>query len=64
MRKPIGRPPKDPSEKKCKLNIAVDPEIYAFLKTLDNRSEFMNKAAWILLRAYRKAEAESGKRAV
>lgn len=54
MPKPIGRPPKDPSEKKCKINIAVDPEVFKFLKTLTNRSEFMNKAAWILIRAYEK----------
>ena len=52
----LGRPTKDISEKKRKIHIAVDPEIYEFLETLDNKSEFMNKAAWILLRAYRKSE--------
>jgi hypothetical protein len=52
----VGRPPKDPSEKKRKIHVAVDPEIYEFLQTQENKSEFINKAAWILLRAYRKAE--------
>ena len=53
---PIGRPTKDISEKKRKIHIAVDPEIFAYLQTLDNKSEFMNKAAWILFKAYRKSE--------
>ena len=52
---PIGRPTKDVTEKKRKIHIAVDPEIYDFLQTLENKSEFMNKAAWILLRAYKKS---------
>jgi len=56
----IGRPVKPPEEKKRKIHIAVDPEIYDYLETLDNRSEFMNKAAWILLKAYKKAGGTNG----
>jgi len=54
----VGRPLKGKTEKKRKLHIAIDPEIYEYLETLENKSEFMNKAAWILYRAYKKS-AES-----
>lgn len=56
----IGRPPKDASEKKRKIHIAVDPEIFDFLQTLDNKSEFLNKAAWVLMRAYKKSSDKHG----
>ena len=56
----MGRPPKDPSEKKRKLHIAVDPEIFDYLQTLENKSQFMNKAAWILMQAYKKKKSEDG----
>lgn len=56
----LGRPTKDINEKKRKIHIAVDPEIYEFLQTLDNKSEFMNKAAWILFRAYKNSERAGG----
>lgn len=59
----LGRPLKDISEKKRKIHIAVDPEIYEFLQTLENKSEFMNKAAWILFKAYQKSEQASGQTA-
>lgn len=41
----IGRPPKDPQDKKVKLNVSIDREIYDFLNTLENRSDFINRAA-------------------
>lgn len=53
----MGRPPKDPADKKRKIHIAVDAEVHEFLLSLDNKSEFMNKAAWILMRAYKKAQS-------
>ena len=57
----LGRPPKDITEKKRKVHISVDPEVYEYLETLENKSEFMNKAAWVLLKAYRDSE-KKGKR--
>lgn len=57
---PMGRPPKRPEDKKYKIHVAVDHEIYQFLESLDNKSEFMNKAAWILYRAHLKAGATIG----
>lgn len=58
----IGRPPKDPTEKKYKLHIAVDHEVFVFLETLDNKSAFLNKAALILMRARKKVESQRGKK--
>lgn len=57
---PVGRPLKG-GEKKRKLHIAVDAEIYEYLQTLENKSEFMNKAAWILFKAYQRSAEANGK---
>jgi len=60
MAAPVGRPAMEATEKKRKLHVSVDPEIYDFLQTLENKSEFLNKAAWVLLRAYQKVNVAGG----
>jgi len=60
MAAPVGRPTMEATEKKRKLHVSVDPEIYDFLQTLENKSEFINKAAWVLLRAYQKVNVAGG----
>lgn len=49
-----GRPKLPDGQKKVKINIAIDPEVYAFLQTIGNRSRFINQAAKILIDAHRK----------
>ena len=41
----MGRPPKDPKDKKCKVHIALDRDVYEYLEKLDNKSAWLNKAA-------------------
>jgi len=53
-----GRP-KNPNKKR-KLHVCVDFEVYKYLQSLENKSEFINKAAWILLKAYQKAGSVNG----
>lgn len=57
MGKVMGRPPLPPGKKKVKINVALDPEVFQFLETVDNRSSFINKAAKILIKATQNAAA-------
>lgn len=41
----MGRPPKNPKNKKQKFHVSLDRELYEYLQTVDNRSEWLNKAA-------------------
>jgi len=42
-------------QKKVKINVALDPDVFAFLQTVDNRSAFVNRATRILMAAHQKA---------
>ena len=55
----LGRPPK--AERYRKIHVTVEPEVYAFLQRLGNKSEFMNKAALLLMRAYLQVGSTSAK---
>ena len=51
----MGRPKLPPGHKKVKINVALDPDVFEYLKSLENRSHFVNQATRILMKAYQSA---------
>jgi len=49
----MGRPKIPNIQKKVKVNVALDPDIYEFLLGIKNRSKFVNEATKILVEAYK-----------
>lgn len=52
----MGRPTKPRKDKKLKMHISVDADVYDFIQKQDNRSDWVNRAARSRMNAQKRVE--------